>query len=134
MCLKRGNCCVDFFTKLGHTSRLGVTFVEPKWILNNDNKVLMITMYEQKIRYPNLCSSVQDHIIKLWLQLKSRFGFDTPSSKHKRKAFWYSREVLETSEELEHHLKKGDDRALCMIIWATFLYIFIAFEGKREIN
>ena len=42
----------------------------------------MITIYETTIGYSNVCSSVQDHIIKFWLWSQF-FGSETPSSERK---------------------------------------------------
>lgn len=46
----------------------------------------MIIMYERIIGYANVCSSVQDHIIKFWLQSHA-FGYDTSYSELKEKHF-----------------------------------------------
>jgi len=69
-------------------------FVELKWVLNNGSKVLMITMYKRTIGCVNVCLSMQNYRVKLWL-LKSNFSFETSrlwphkkSSEGKEKLIW----------------------------------------------
>jgi len=46
----------------------------------------MIILYERIIEYSNVCLSMQDHIIKFWLQ-NQIFGSDTSSFEDKGKHF-----------------------------------------------
>jgi len=53
--------------------KTGNIYVEPKWVLYNAFKVLMISKYKRTIEYNNMCSSVQDHGIKFNCFIKSWF-------------------------------------------------------------
>jgi len=43
----------------------------------------MITMYRRTIGYSKICSSIQDHIIKIWLR-SQHFGPEDQRFEHRR--------------------------------------------------
>jgi len=67
-CLYRKGKCNGFKT---------IILLNKNRFLNNASEVLMITMKEITIRYDNVCSSMQNNIIKLGLS-KLSFGSEVP--------------------------------------------------------